>query len=70
MRDILHPTLKQVPIFQSDSSIVGWVRGDIVLLVDRPVVLASVVVITELDTGCIGAREADDKLLRGVEAAV
>lgn len=70
MRDILHPTLEQVPILQSDSSIIGWIRGDIVFLVNRPVVLAGVVVVTELDTGCIGAREADYELLGGVEAAV
>lgn len=70
MRDILDPTLKQVPILQSDSSIIGWVRRNIVLLVDRSVVLAGIVIIAELNTGCIGAREADYELLGGVEATV
>lgn len=70
MRYILHTTLEQVPILQSDSSIIRWIRRDVVFLVDRSVVLAGVVVVAELDAGCVCAREADYEFLGGVEVAV
>lgn len=55
---------------QPDSSIIRRVRREIALLEDRPVVVASIIVVAVLDALCIGARKTNYELLGRVESAV